>query len=136
VSAGRMTSGGIVEPLDVIEHICPCLVPGAIGFARRGSVLSDEKKLSIAALSQTLPERLIEQTTRWSAINLWNCSLVYWAAAIRMMQQRVRSAPSPSSVLLDSLHDTIVWILACVARGQSAERVRINITISRNQKSL
>jgi hypothetical protein len=28
------------------------------------SVLSDEKKLSIAALSQTLPDRLIEQTTR------------------------------------------------------------------------
>jgi hypothetical protein len=27
------------------------------------SVLSEEKKLSIAALSQTLPERLIEQMT-------------------------------------------------------------------------
>jgi hypothetical protein len=27
------------------------------------SVLSDEKKLSIAALSQTVPDRLIEQTT-------------------------------------------------------------------------
>jgi hypothetical protein len=33
------------------------------------SVFSDEKKLSIAALSQTLPERLIEQTTPLSAIN-------------------------------------------------------------------
>jgi hypothetical protein len=31
------------------------------------SVFNDEKKLSIAALSQTLPERLIEQTTPWSA---------------------------------------------------------------------
>jgi hypothetical protein len=41
------------------------------------SVFSEEKKLSIAALSQTLPERLIEQTTPWSAINRWNCSLVY-----------------------------------------------------------
>jgi XTP/dITP diphosphohydrolase len=29
------------------------------------------------ALSQTLPERLIEQTTPWSAISFWNCSLVY-----------------------------------------------------------
>src|SRR3954467_9766901 len=28
-----MTSGWIVEPLDVVEHICPGLVPGAIGFA-------------------------------------------------------------------------------------------------------
>jgi hypothetical protein len=27
------------------------------------SVFNDEKKLSIAALSQTLPERLVEQTT-------------------------------------------------------------------------
>jgi hypothetical protein len=42
------------------------------------SVFSDEKKLSIAALSQTLPDRLIEQTTPWSASNRWNCSLVYW----------------------------------------------------------
>jgi hypothetical protein len=43
------------------------------------SVLSEEKKLSIAALSQTLPERLIEQTTPWLVISFWNCSLVYWA---------------------------------------------------------
>jgi hypothetical protein len=42
------------------------------------SVLSEEKKLSIAALSQTLPDRLIEQTTPLSAISRWNCSLVYW----------------------------------------------------------
>jgi hypothetical protein len=43
------------------------------------SVFSDEKKLSIAALSQTLPDRLIEQVTPWSDISFWNCSLVYWA---------------------------------------------------------
>src|SRR4029079_16068694 len=42
------------------------------------SVFSDEKKLSIAALSQTLPDRLIEQTTPLSAISRWNCSLEYW----------------------------------------------------------
>jgi hypothetical protein len=29
-----MTSGRIVEPLDVVEHMCPGLVPGAIDFAR------------------------------------------------------------------------------------------------------
>jgi len=39
---------------------------------------SDEKKLSIAALSQTFPERLLEQVTPLSAISLWNGSLVYW----------------------------------------------------------
>jgi hypothetical protein len=42
------------------------------------SVFSDEKKLSIAALSHTFPDRLIEQTTPLSAISRWNCSLVYW----------------------------------------------------------
>jgi hypothetical protein len=40
------------------------------------SVLSEEKKLSIAALSQTFPERLIEQSTPLSVIGLWNCRLV------------------------------------------------------------
>jgi hypothetical protein len=43
------------------------------------SVFSEEKKLSIAALSQTLPERLMLQVTPWSAMRRWNCSLVYWA---------------------------------------------------------
>jgi hypothetical protein len=42
------------------------------------SILSDEKKLSAAALSQTLPDRLIEQVTPLSSINRWNGSLVYW----------------------------------------------------------
>jgi hypothetical protein len=42
------------------------------------SVFSDEKKLSIAALSQTLPDRLMLQTMPLSAIKRWNCSLTYW----------------------------------------------------------
>src|SRR5438034_9363493 len=29
-----MTAGGIVEPLDIVEHIRPGLVPGALDFAR------------------------------------------------------------------------------------------------------
>ena len=36
------------------------------------SVFSDEKKLTIAALSHTLPDRLIEQTTPLSAISQSN----------------------------------------------------------------
>ena len=71
-----MTPDRIVEPLDVVEHIRPGLVPGAIGFAPVRSVFNDEKKLSIVALSQTLPDRLIQ--TPLSAISRWNCSLVYW----------------------------------------------------------
>jgi hypothetical protein len=43
----------IVEAFDVSEHV-------SLGFVTH---LSEEKKLSIAALSQTLPERLIEQMT-------------------------------------------------------------------------
>jgi len=43
------------------------------------SVLSDGKKLSISALSQTLPDWLIEQGTPLPVISRWNCLLVYWA---------------------------------------------------------
>jgi len=66
---------GIVEALNVVEHFSSGL---AFGTSAVRSVLSEEKKLSIAALSQTLPERLIEQITPWSAISRWNCSLLYW----------------------------------------------------------
>ena len=72
-----MPSPRIVEALDVVEHIGPGVVPGETLRAVR-SVLSDEKKLFIAALSQTLPDRLIEQVMRWSTIKRWDCPLVYW----------------------------------------------------------
>ena len=42
------------------------------------SVFSEEKKLSIAALSQQLPERLMLQARPWSARSCWNGSLVNW----------------------------------------------------------
>lgn len=46
-------------------------------MAHRGdSVLRDEKKLSIAALSQTLPERLIEQVMPLSPSSSRKGSLV------------------------------------------------------------
>jgi hypothetical protein len=41
------------------------------------SIFSEEKKLSIAALSHTLPDRLMLQVTPFSANRRWNCSLVY-----------------------------------------------------------
>lgn len=40
-------------------------------------VAHDEKKLSIAALSHTMPDRLIEHVTPNPAIRHWNCSLPY-----------------------------------------------------------
>ena len=57
------------------------------------SVFNDEKKLSIAALSQTLPDRLIELAMiGHQPLELFAGVL---AATIGMMQQRVRLAPSP-----------------------------------------
>ena len=61
----------IVEALDVIEHVGSCVILVRYVLRAVRSVLSDEKKLSIAALSQTLPERLIEQTTPLSAMSRW-----------------------------------------------------------------
>jgi hypothetical protein len=82
-----MTPGRIVEPLDVVEHIRSGLVSCPICFAAGTlSVFSDEKKLSIAALSQTLPDRLMLQTMPLSAISRWSCSLEYWAALIGVAQ--------------------------------------------------
>ena len=40
--------------------------------------LGEEKKLTIAALSQTLPEREKLHVTPCSAISRWNASLAYW----------------------------------------------------------
>jgi hypothetical protein len=59
------------------------------------SVFSDEKKLSIAALSHTLADRLMLQTMPLSAISRWNCLLVYWLPWSRVMQQGIRLAAPP-----------------------------------------
>jgi hypothetical protein len=64
---------------------------GETGAAVR-SIFNDEKKLSIAALSHTLPERLIEHTTPWSAIDRRNWLTGIMAGTLRMMQQRIRFA--------------------------------------------
>ncbi len=56
-----MSANCIVENLDVVEDIGPRLIPRPVNLARGALCFSEEKKLSIAALSQTLPERLIEQ---------------------------------------------------------------------------
>ena len=75
-----MPADRVVESLDVVEHVGPGGVPRPVDLSADPfrSVFSDEKKLSMAALSHTFPERLIEQSTPLSAISRWNCSLVYW----------------------------------------------------------
>src|SRR5258705_9815047 len=59
------------------------------------SVLSDEKKLSIAALSQTLPDRLIEQTTPVVSHQPLELLAGVLASATGMMQQRIGLAAAP-----------------------------------------
>ena len=78
ITQSRVPARGIVEAFDVIEHVLPCLIARGQVLRAIRSVFGEEKKLSIAALSQTLPDRLIEQVTPLSAISRWNCSLVYW----------------------------------------------------------
>jgi hypothetical protein len=90
-----MPSARVVEALDVVEHIGAGFISGAIDLAAVRSVFSDEKKLSIAELSQTLPARLIEQVMPLSASRRWNCSLVYCAALVRVMQQASGLASPP-----------------------------------------
>ena len=52
----------IVEALDIVEDIYPGIVSRAVDLACRAlGVQGHEKKLSIAALSRTFPDRLIEQ---------------------------------------------------------------------------
>lgn len=51
----------VVEVLDIVEHVRPGVIPRPVDLRVVRSVSTDEKKLSIAALSQTLPERFIEQ---------------------------------------------------------------------------
>ena len=67
-----LSEGWYASPLALADHL--------IAFDRKGKMIvlaPDEKKLSIAELSQTLPARLIEQVMPWSRSRRWNCSLVY-----------------------------------------------------------
>jgi hypothetical protein len=59
------------------------------------SVFIDEKTFSMVALSHTLLERRMLQTMPLSAVSRWNCSLLYLAALIGVMQQPSRLAVSP-----------------------------------------
>jgi hypothetical protein len=74
VAVGQVPADRAVESLDVVEHVGPGGVPLPVDLSADRSVSSDEKKLSMAALSHTFLEPLIEQSTRLSAISRWNCS--------------------------------------------------------------
>jgi hypothetical protein len=63
-----MTPGRIVEPLDDFKYIRPGLVPCSINCSLDTFVFIDEKRLSIAALIQTSPDRLVLRTMPLSAI--------------------------------------------------------------------
>jgi hypothetical protein len=109
------------------------------------SVFSDEKKLSIAALSHTLPDRLIEQVTPNSAIRRWNCSLPYWVDSIgcrntitgevamagrrrsdRALRDKLRSPGRPPVARQE--HRRRFWAL--IADGLSSEDAAMKVEVS------
>lgn len=57
----QMSACEVVEPLDVVEHVSPGLLSGAVDLLAVRSVFSELKKLSMAELSQTSPARLMLQ---------------------------------------------------------------------------
>ena len=68
--SSRWSSGAAadVEDLDLVKYVRAGLIARAVDFRAVRSVLNEEKKLSMAASSQTLPERLMLQETPLSAI--------------------------------------------------------------------
>ena len=69
IANGRVPAFGIVEALDVVEYVCSCFVACPVRLAARALGLQRQKRLPMAALSHTLPDRLIEQTTPLWAIS-------------------------------------------------------------------
>jgi hypothetical protein len=55
IAQRRLTPFGVVGALDVVKHIGLGLIPCPVCLRAVRSVFSEEKKLSIAALCQTLP---------------------------------------------------------------------------------
>lgn len=63
--------------MDVVKPLGLGLLAPVVGFVVDPLRLQRGENLSIAAFSQTFPDRLNEQVTLLSAIGHWNCSLVY-----------------------------------------------------------
>ena len=78
-----MPPPGIVDALDVIEHVGLAWARVRYVLAAVRSVFSEEKTRSIAAWSQTLPARLMLQVTPWSTRSRWKD---YWLPPIGVMQ--------------------------------------------------
>jgi hypothetical protein len=95
--------------------------------------LSDEKKLSIAALSQTLPERLIEQRMIGQQFQKLLSGVL--APAIGMMQRRIGLAGSPDRHHRASVTSSAV--IAAVIDQSTARRENWNCAeIGRSMCSL
>lgn len=63
-----MRAARVEKPFDVVEHVGACFVARVVDFAGRASVFKEEKKLSIAELSQTLPALLNPVEAAWQAL--------------------------------------------------------------------
>lgn len=72
-----VTTAPVVKDLDVVEQVGPRLVMRGVAGAVDPFVLQTVEKLSVGALSQQLPLRLIEQVMPNSANFSWKVPLAY-----------------------------------------------------------
>jgi hypothetical protein len=88
-----------IKELNVVEHAVSSLVARAVDLPRGALDLQRREEVSTAASSQTFPDLLMMHETPFSAINFWNCTLIYWpplpTALVRMMKQRIRLYAAP-----------------------------------------
>ena len=73
----QVSAFGIVEALNVVEHTS-ALASSRVRYKRCSFGLERGEEALHRRVVPDIAQRLIEQTTPWSAISRWNCSLLYW----------------------------------------------------------
>ena len=74
----RMTTQPVINTFDVIKNTRPRLRSARVILPVIRSFLSVAKELSIIALSQQFPRRLMLHAMFSSRNNFWNAPLEYW----------------------------------------------------------
>ena len=94
IPQGRVPARGIVEALDVIEHVLPCLVAREVGFARDPFGLQRGEEV----LHRSIVPAVAGPTHQGSYAIVGHQPLELLAgklaALVRVMQQRIRLAAS------------------------------------------
>ena len=71
VSQRRVSADAVVRGFDVLKQAQVSLLPGLVSFVMHESFFNVAKKLSIGALSQQFPFRLMEHVTRCFFKGVW-----------------------------------------------------------------